>query len=251
MWRDLAGVSMLCADTTRSRAYLQNMARAGLRPARVLVLSGGGMRLAGQASDLAATPAWAARDPLWQTAGFDPNTRISDDLTHLGAPVERLEEADVNAPATCDALTALPGHTVIYSGFGGQILRAPVLGLGKRFLHVHGGYLPRFRGSTTNYYSLLAEGTLGASAIFMTAEIDAGPVLLRRRYAAPPDRTHLDHLHDGAARADVLCAVLNAFHETGEWPRAQVDPKEAGVTYYVVHPVLKHLAVHGGRRGDA
>lgn len=241
----LETVSMICADTTRSRAYVQNMTRAGLRPARVLAMSRPGSDLPGQArAALPGTPGDAARDPLWQAAHFDPNTALSDDLDALGAPVAWMDETDINAPDIARAVADMPGCVAIFSGFGGQILRAGILGAGKRMLHVHGGYVPFYRGSTTNYYSLIADGTLGASAIFLTAEIDAGPVLMRRRFPAPPDRGHLDHLHDSAARAAVLCDTLRAFAATGDWP---IDPPEDGEearTYYVVHPVLKHLAVY-------
>ena len=47
---------------------------------------------------------------------------------------------------------------IIYSGYGGVILKEKVLSQGKKFLHVHGGFLPQYKGSTTNYYSILNEG---------------------------------------------------------------------------------------------
>lgn len=244
--REIPGVTMVCADTTRSRAYLQNMARAGIRPMRVLVLSRPAASLPGQGTGvLPSAPGHAADDPLWRAGHFDPNSALDDDLERLASPVTRCGSADINAPETVAAVAGLPGDTAIYSGFGGQILRREVLSAGKRFLHVHGGYLPRFRGSTTNYYSLLAEGRLGASAIFLTAEIDAGPVLLRRRVPAPPDRTAIDHLHDSALRAQVLCAVLTGYLAQGRWPSDPPGPGEPARTHYVIHPVLKHLAVFG------
>ena len=46
-----------------------------------------------------------------------------------------------------------------------QILRK-ILSLEKYYLHIHGGPLPQYRGSTTKYYSLLKSNTVGASAIF-------------------------------------------------------------------------------------
>jgi len=247
---DLADVSMICADTTRSRAYVQNMTRAGVRPAHVLVLSRADSALPGQGGGAVSdAPGQAENDPLWRDAHFDPNTALDDDLAALGAPVTRIDAVNVNDDAVVAALAALPGDVAIYSGFGGQILRAPVLSAGKRMLHVHGGYLPDFRGSTTNYSSLMAEGAVCASAIFLPAEIDAGPVLMRRRFPAPPDRTRIDHLHDGAARARVLCDVLAWHAREGGWPDDAGGHEGAAQTYYVVHPVLKHLAVFGNQTG--
>ncbi|RYH01063.1 hypothetical protein EU805_15810 [Salipiger sp. IMCC34102] len=248
---ELTGVSMICTDTTRSRAYVQNLARADLRPERVLLLSQTGSDLPGQSrAPLPDRPDAAERDPLWTAGHFDPNSVLEDDIAVLGAPLGRIPSTNINDPDTIAAVSDLPGHTVIYSGYGGQILRRPVLSTGKRFLHVHGGYLPDFRGSTTNYYSMIEEDTLGASAIFLTEEIDAGPILARRRFTAPPDRTGIDHLHDSAARARVLCDVLAGFAATGDWPRAPIDPAGRGRTYYVIHPVLKHLAIFGPTTGD-
>ena len=48
------------------------------------------------------------------------------------------------------------------------LLKEKILDTGKKFLHIHGGYLPDYKGSTTNYYSLINENTIGASAIFLT-----------------------------------------------------------------------------------
>jgi methionyl-tRNA formyltransferase len=246
MMRKLSSVSMICADTTRSRAYLQNLARANLCPCRVLVLPSATGDLPGQSRALLAeAPEHADADTLWQDAYFNPNSVLSDDLAALGAPVITLQSSDINDPTVIAAVADLPGDTVIYSGFGGQILRKPVLSAKHRFLHVHGGYLPAFRGSTTNYFSLINEDTIGASAIFLTEEIDAGPILMRRRFDAPPDRGKLDHLHDAAARSHVLCSVLDAFEKQGVWPCETVPDDADCETYYVIHPVLKHLAVYG------
>ena len=73
----------------------------------------------------------------------------------------------------------------IFSGYGGVLLEDRILDTGKKFLHVHGGYLPDYKGSTTNYYSLIDENTIGASAIFLTKEIDCGPILLRKKFLPP------------------------------------------------------------------
>ena len=107
---------------------------------------------------------------------------------------------------------------------------------------MHGGYLPDFKGSTNNYYSLLAEGTIGASAIFLTPEIDGGPVIRRRRFAPPAQRTRIDHIYDSAARARVLVDTLEAWRIHGDWV-FELPNNSLGDTYYIIHPVLKHLAI--------
>lgn len=247
MSHDLTDVAMLVTDTTRSRAYLQNMARRDLRPTRIVVLSNTAQSLPGQSrAPVVGQPDHVADDPLWQQGHFDPNAGLMDAIAALNVPCETIETADINDPAVVAAIAALDCDTLIYSGYGGQILRGPVLSAGPRFLHVHGGWVPSFKGSTTNYYSLITEDSLAASAIFLTADLDGGPVLARRRFPAPPDRGKLDHLHDSAARAVVLCDVLDTYAASGEWPSEIPDHDEADSTYFVIHPVLKHIAVYGG-----
>jgi methionyl-tRNA formyltransferase len=164
-------------------------------------------------------------------------TLEAERIPHLVAPC-----ADINDPALVRILKSREEAVFIYSGFGGVILRKEVLSIGKNFLHVHGGFLPAFKGSTTNYFSLLVEDSIGASAIFMNEAIDCGPVLLRRRFSPPLDRTQIDHVVDAAARAQVLVETLQNYVEGGEW-NVELPDNLGGDTYYIIHPVLKHIAM--------
>ena len=132
--------------------------------------------------------------------------------------------------------------TFIYSGFGGVLLRKNILSTGKYFLHVHGGYLPDYKGSTTNYYSLIVENTLGASSIFMNEEIDSGPVLRRQKFPPPLNGKKIDHIYDSGARAKVLVDTLRNYVNFGRW-EFELPANTGGETYYIIHPVLKHIAI--------
>ncbi|MEJ6396450.1 formyltransferase family protein [Yoonia sp. 208BN28-4] len=246
MTTDLNDVIMLATDTTRSRAYIQNMVRRGLRPAAVIALASAKSNLPGQSKTvLPTTPAHADDDTLWQAGHFDPNTALADDLAALGAPVEMLDTTNINDPEVVAAIAARSESVMIYAGYGGQILRQDVLDTGVDFLHVHGGWVPSFKGSTTNYFAMIAQDRIGASAIFLTADLDGGPVIKRATFPTPPDRTMLDHLHDSAARAVVLCDVLESYAATSAWPSENPSEDEKDETYFVIHPVLKHIAVYG------
>ncbi|HEY3432207.1 MAG TPA: formyltransferase family protein [Rhodocyclaceae bacterium] len=240
----LDDVLLLAADTSRSRVYAQALRQAGLLPRyALLVPNRTGTSLPGQS---------AAAEELqhprleWMRHGYDLSVPLHATLADGGVDVAALTTHDINSTQAAAEIGARPQSVVIYSGYGGVLVGAGLLGLGKSFLHVHGGYLPDYKGSTTNYYSLLAEGTMGASAIFLTTEIDCGPVLLRRKFSAPIERTGIDHLYDSAARAEVLVQTLAAYARDGEWPSA-LPENAGGKTYYVIHPVLKHLAILAGK----
>jgi methionyl-tRNA formyltransferase len=246
MRSELHDVAFLAADTTRSRAYLQNMARRGLTPAHVIIFDAASEPMPGQAvAPVAAMPAHLEGDAIWAAGSFDPNTRLRDDVYAMGVPVSRVACADINDARIVEAIAARSERTMIYSGYGGQILRTAALSATENFLHVHGGWVPAFKGSTCNYYDMIENDQIGASAIFLTSDLDGGPLLKRMRFPVPHDRTKLDHLHDSAARAIVLCDVLEEYRRTGAWPCLPVGVEEISQTYFVIHPVLKHIAIFG------
>ncbi len=163
-----------------------------------------------------------------------------------GVPVADAPNSDINSPETGAFLAGLSADTFIYSGFGGVLLRRDVLSRGKRFLHIHGGWLPEYKGSTTNHYSALEAGFCGASAIFLSPEIDSGEILHRRRFPVPKDILSLDHVHDGLFRAEVLLETLERYAAARVWPNSGVN-NTATRHYYIMHPVLRHVLALRGR----
>jgi len=242
----LDDVGMIAGDTSRSRAYLQALARNSLLPAHVLVLGQAyaGI-LPGQVDEARKDPHSilpVEPDECWSEAHFDPTLSIVSQLGALGISHECFSTKDINDPVVVDAVRRRPETTLIYSGFGGALLRSEVLATGKHFLHVHGGYLPDYKGSTTNYFSVLAENSLGASALFLNKEIDGGPVLLRRTFPRPSHPEAIDHVYDSGARAKVLVDTLKRHVVSGHW-EFELPQNAGGETYYVIHPVLKHIAI--------
>lgn len=242
----LNDIAMIAADTSRSRAYAQALERADLVPRFVLLLEHKANNLLPGQVDTSRAESNADsiehEEESWRAVHFDPTMPIKTVLERCHIPHAISPSTDINDPSVVEAISRRSESVFIYSGFGGALLKEGVLATGKRFLHVHGGYLPDYKGSTTNYYSLLAEDTLGASSLFLSAEIDGGPVLVRRKFSPPPDRQDIDHVYDSAARARVLIETLQAYVKNGSWQFELAENRE-GETYYIIHPVLKHIAV--------
>lgn len=224
----------LAARTTRSQAYAQAMAAAGLGPAQVLICGE-------PEPSAAASPRGVWPDVAVALADLDEP--LESTCAAAGWPTETIAQRDVNDRAVTERLAALQPSCVIYSGFGGQIVGPAALKLGIPFVHSHSGWLPRWRGSTTVYYSMLEARECAASVLVLAPQIDAGPVLARRRYALPPPGLDVDRLYDAAIRADLLCRVLAEMQQLGTLPEALATEGEPSQTYFVIHPVLKHLAL--------
>lgn len=243
----LDNVAMLAADTSRSKAYIQALVRNSLHPAHVYLLyNQSSSPLPGQmianSTNSSIDSHTGLQDSVWAEADFHLSEPLEVTLENAAIPFSRFENCDINSESVVRAVSSISQSVLIYSGYGGVLLRKPILVTGKKFLHVHGGYLPRYKGSTTNYYSLISENKLGASSIFLTEEIDGGPVLVRRTFPAPPDRARIDHVYDSAARAEVLIETLRRYSCNGTWDFSEPN-NVGGETYFVIHPVLKHVAI--------
>lgn len=226
-------VVFLAARTARSQAYAQALVRAGLAPAHTLLLDPG-------------TPAAPyAPAPTTSAVGIslpDLTQPLTATFAQAGWSHESLETGDVNDSRAMVALQRLRPRLVIYSGFGGQLVGSELLAMGCPFLHLHSGWLPEFRGSTTLYYALLCGQRPAVTAIVLDPRIDEGRILLRRRYPVPPPGCELDLLYDNAIRADLLVRVLRRYLRRGALWNGRAQRPDEGRSYYIIHPVLKHLA---------
>lgn len=237
---------MIAADTSRSRAYLQSLLHHRLLPNFVLLLEHeSDSLLPGQTQSFESGPALVPTreaDECWSEASFNSTEPLRPLLEEFDIEYETAPSSDLNDASVVNLIDRRPESVFIYSGFGGVLLRQDILATDKNFLHVHGGYLPDYKGSTTNYYSLIEENTMGASSIFLNSVIDSGPVLLRKKFPAPSDRREIDHVYDSAARAKVLVETLQQYLADGRWD-FELATNDGGETYFIIHPVLKHIAM--------
>jgi len=227
-------VVLLAAHTARSQAYLQALVANDLYPGQVILFG----------KEQPVEVATNSRLVSWQGVDFpDLGESLLQSCRRAGIPVTSCPSDDVNAEEIAHCISKFAPRLVIYSGVGGQIVSEQLLGLGPRFLHMHSGWLPRYRGSTTLYYALLEGELPGVTALFLDREIDTGPVVTKRHYPRPPLDIDLDQIYDPAIRADLLVRVMREYARSGVLPAVEHQNPDEGVTYHVIHPVLKHMAI--------
>jgi methionyl-tRNA formyltransferase len=228
----LEGVVLLAAPGPRAKAYLQALVTRGLAPALVVIMGGSPDQ----------TPSSPPHE--WQKIFFpDPGESLLTTCGLARIPYIQCPATSVNDPELLQTLAAIEAQLVIYCGPGGQLAGDALLSLGPPFLHLHSGWLPDFRGSTTLYYALLEGQLPGVTAFFLDRTIDTGPVLARRQYPRPPAGMDVDRCYDPAIRADLLVQVMREFSVRGSIHGGETQPATSGRTYYVIHPVLKHIAL--------
>ncbi|MFA4848352.1 MAG: hypothetical protein WC626_01370 [Methanoregula sp.] len=229
----LPDVVLLAGFSSRALVYFQLMRECGMLPCHVILFGIEDSYVAGK--DIGKI----------KRIVDDPRINLSlsliDECKNSGCPYTHITQNSVNCPEIFDALTRLKPALVIYAGYGSQIVGKTLLAVAP-FLHVHAGWLPEEKGSTTLYYSILKNRCCSASAILLSSDLDGGPILARERYPIPRPEIEIDHYYDSYIRADLLVRVLQDYYVSGKLPDP-IDPTENETMYYVIHPILKHIAI--------
>lgn len=230
----LKGMAMLAADTARSKAYLQAMERSSLMPERCVVYS----------QDIEATRRSADGHIRadHDVEFFDLDEPILSTIDRMAVPCTFVEERDVNSRAMIDVISAMTCDLIIYSGYGANVLKPELFRLGKKYIHVHAGKLPQYRGSTTAYFGYLQTGHIDATAIFLNERIDEGEIIASMSFDIPREPVDIDLLFEPYVRSQVLIDVLRMYADLGYLPSSEQE-QEGAQTYFVIHPVLKHIAM--------
>lgn len=214
----LKDFALLAADTARTKAYLHAMIQENLLPGICIVYSE-------EAIDI----------PLLSF------------IQEADIPYILVENKDINSEQMKNIIQNLQQKYLIYSGYGGYILGPQMFQLGKRYIHVHAGILPEYRGSTTVYYSFLQEKILGATAIFLSEGIDEGEIITCDTFEVPKEPVDIDYIYEPYIRSRVLIKAIKEYLSTGEFIGCK-QSKKGAETYFIIHPVLKHIAMIGMKK---
>ena len=230
---------MVISDTSRSRAYLQLLIINSTLPSKIIFLEPeiAKKNLQGKYTKSDKKESYK----IFETSSFDPEISVLNSILSLNLKFITLKSKSINDQIVISCLKEAEEEYFIYSGFGGIILRKEVLSIGKKFIHVHGGFLPYFKGSTCNYYSIIENNFIGAASIIMNEKIDDGPVLLSKKFKSPKKKLKIDHYHDPLIRAIVLVETINLFLANNA--KYKATESVTGDMYYVIHPVLKHISI--------
>lgn len=228
----LNDIALIGADTVRTRAYLQLLLRNEYIIHHCYILTNN--------PETIESAAISYQERKGSPCYFERDEPVLYTLYKSQVPYTFVLTNNINSALTIDIIRKAEEKNLIYSGFGGQIIKKEVFDTGKTFIHVHSGILPMYRGSTTIYYSLLNEDFCGASAFVMTPGLDNGDVIAEKRFPMPQKGIDIDYIYDPYIRAEVLVEAVEKYLEKGSFEgRKQQDQDER--TYYIAHPVLRHI----------
>ena len=229
----LDNICLLAADTTRTKAYLDKMIKEKILPRHCIVYTDDINKI---------------KDELLLNHTDKKNKYFNEKkpllllLEEAGISYEIIPTRDINSEKMLETLKSISMKYIIYSGYGGQILKNKLFDIEKKYIHVHAGILPEYRGSTTAYYSILEKEYIGASAIFLNKNIDEGDLITCCTFSLPINTIDIDLIYEPYLRSIVLIKALKLYIQNNKFPTTK-QREENAKTYFVIHPVLKHLAI--------
>ncbi|MCH8502343.1 MAG: hypothetical protein LAT77_10595 [Aliidiomarina sp.] len=235
---DMSHTTFIAADTVRTRAYALALKQVGYRFDSIIFLKSTKPKW-GQASDL---PAFT-KSLECGVFSADLNVNLEQLLNRISDNVTEVTTDTVNCIDVKNLISELSSTFIVFSGYGGEIVDVRGLAPTTPMLHIHSGYLPHFRGSTTVYYSILEDNSCGASAIILEPAIDEGVILNKKKFRLPVVTEEIDYYYDSFIRADVLVGTLKELIDGAGQIEVEQQHPEHGVSYYIIHPVLKHLSI--------
>lgn len=228
--------ALLASDTARTKAYLQAMIKEDILPGICVVYSDDLTKMQSEEEQYQVTNS--------NERYFDIAKPILYSLHSAGIPYLLVDNKDINSEQMLDVLKGLKQQFMIYSGYGGYILKSHLFQINKKYIHVHAGILPQYRGSTTVYYSFLQERVFGATAIFLSEGIDEGEIITQETFNVPTEPVDIDYIYEPYIRSRVLIKVMKQYSEKGKLT-CEEQKWDGAETYFIIHPVLKHLALLG------
>jgi len=235
--------SMLLINNNRSKAYLQNLIKNGFIPEKIVLLNDSNVKLPEHTENDLTIDKYTSQKFIRRLNDldiqFDEKEHVLRTIRENNIEFSLVDSLDINSENVITEIGKLSSDYVVYSGPGGTILRKEILSLGKKFIHVHPGWLPAFRGSTTIYYSMLLNSEVGCSVILFEEGIDEGPILYRGKYTISEKGVDFDYVLDPLVRSRALID----FFKIGEVKPILQDETCNANTFYIVHPLIKHCSI--------
>lgn len=125
----------------------------------------------------------------------------------------------------------------IISTYPGEIVKNSKL-LKKKLLHAHPGDLPKFKGSTTIYYTILLKKKIYVTLFVMNKKIDDGKIIYKKYFNYPKNLKEIEKNFDNKIRALTLIEYLKS-QKNYKFKKIKTNL----LPYYIAHPILRQIVM--------
>ena len=146
---------------------------------------------------------------------------------------------NINSKIISNKLEFYKCKTNIISTYPGEIVNNPLL-LNKKLIHCHPGDLPKFKGSTTIYYSIILNKKICVSIFVMNKKIDQGIILYKKYFSYPKNLIEIEKDFDSKIRALTLVEYLK---NKGKKKYKFIKSTDNYLPYYIAHPIVRKIVI--------
>ena len=167
--------------------------------------------------------------------GFDISKSVKSIILKNNLIVKKFDFVDINNSKLIQYIKKSNIEFFIFTG--GGILKKDILSCKSKFIHFHPGIVPKYRGSTCFYYSILNENNCGVTSFIMDENLDTGDIIYQKKFEKPSHK-FIDDVYDAHIRSETMLDLFNKKLFNKKFKKQ----KPKGNNYYIIHPVLKHIA---------
>ena len=221
-------IGIILTPDNRSKAYIQKITNEKIKLEEIIFMNDNRSEQKYSAEAIAES----------KRCGFNISEPVAETLKKPQLDYQEFNFVDINHPQLVEFLEKSKTNYYIYTG--GGILKSPVLNSGPKFIHFHPGIVPKYRGSTCFYYSIIDDDECGVTAYFMDEKLDTGDIIFQKNFPKP-ENEFIDDVYDSHIRSETLLEVIKN-NLIGNNILKKQNYSE-GENYFVIHPVLKHIAI--------
>lgn len=149
-----------------------------------------------------------------------------------------IKSNNINNKTIEKELLKIKSKYILFSGYNAEILKNKKI-LKKNIIHCHPGLLPKYRGSTVFYYSMLEMNRIDVSVFKITKNIDEGRILFTKSYSFPKNKIDLENDFDHIIRAKTLVSFIKSKKNKFKKLKSKFDS-----FYYIAHPIIRSIILN-------
>lgn len=156
----------------------------------------------------------------------------------LGENLIYVATNDINSQSILKKANIKKNEVNIISAYPGEIIKNKNL-IKLNLIHCHPGDLPKFKGSTTIYYSLILNKNVCVSVFVMNKRIDEGKILYKKFFRKPKKISEIENNFDHQIRAKTLVEYLKKKKLKKKYKTIKNN-----FHYYIAHPLIRQLVLN-------
>ena len=156
----------------------------------------------------------------------------------LGENLIYVATNDINSQSILKKANIKKNEVNIISAYPGEIIKNKNL-IKLNLIHCHPGDLPKFKGSTTIYYSLILNKNVCVSVFVINKRIDEGKILYKKFFRKPKKISEIENNFDHQIRAKTLVEYLKKKKLKKKYKTIKNN-----LHYYIAHPLIRQLVLN-------